>query len=414
MHGIQLIPGGQEIFQLLFADDVVLLSSTPRGLQKQINNLENASRTLGLTVNLEKTKVMVFRKGGFLSKYEKWTYAEQSLEVVNQYKYLGFTLTTRLSETSACVDFANKAKRKTFDILKTMWALGSLNTTIFFQLYDSQVKPMLLYAAEVWGYTKVDIVEKAHLFACKRLLGLNDTSPNQMVYGETGRYPILIDATIATVRYWLKLTKMQANRLPKQALHSMEIIMERDEEDKRVCWLKNIKRCLLSNGFDDVWYNRGVQNEKEFLRLLKNKMIETFKTDWEIKLKTSDRFVFYNSFKSSHHKETYLDELTIKKFRDTLLRFRLGLNELKTNNWFKENQNDTCPFCPDKVENEYHLVYKCATYEHLRIKYLRNYFSLEDLDIVSLLQEPDPPKIRQLAMYLFYCFQERRELTKLP
>ena len=70
LHGIQLIPGGEEIFQLLFADDIVLISSTPTGLQRQINSLEEISRTLGLTVNLDKTKVMVFRKGGFLGRYE--------------------------------------------------------------------------------------------------------------------------------------------------------------------------------------------------------------------------------------------------------------------------------------------------------------------------------------------------------
>ena len=42
-YGIQLIPGQDEIFLLLFADDIVLLSSTSTGLQNQINSLETAS-----------------------------------------------------------------------------------------------------------------------------------------------------------------------------------------------------------------------------------------------------------------------------------------------------------------------------------------------------------------------------------
>ena len=66
MHGFQLLPGGHEIFSLLFADDIVLLSSTPHGLQNQIKNLGIASKPLGLQVNLDKTKIIVFRKGGFL------------------------------------------------------------------------------------------------------------------------------------------------------------------------------------------------------------------------------------------------------------------------------------------------------------------------------------------------------------
>ena len=36
-HGIQLLPGLEEIFLLLFADDVVLVSSTPAGPQNQIS-----------------------------------------------------------------------------------------------------------------------------------------------------------------------------------------------------------------------------------------------------------------------------------------------------------------------------------------------------------------------------------------
>ena len=70
-RGIQLLPGHDEICSLLFADDIVLVSSTPSGLQNQINSLEKASKSLGLTVNLDKTKVMFFRKGGHISAREK-------------------------------------------------------------------------------------------------------------------------------------------------------------------------------------------------------------------------------------------------------------------------------------------------------------------------------------------------------
>ena len=71
-HGIQLLQSLEEILLLLFADDIVLVSSTPSGLQNQINNLEKASNSLGLTVNLDKTKVMIFRKGGHIGAGEKF------------------------------------------------------------------------------------------------------------------------------------------------------------------------------------------------------------------------------------------------------------------------------------------------------------------------------------------------------
>lgn len=42
-QSVQLVPGPLEIFSFLFADDMVLLASTPIGLQCQPNNLNRVS-----------------------------------------------------------------------------------------------------------------------------------------------------------------------------------------------------------------------------------------------------------------------------------------------------------------------------------------------------------------------------------
>ena len=89
-HGIPLGPTEIELFILLFADDLTLLASTVIGLQNPLNALSVAAKRLGLTVNLDKPKVMVFRKGGYLAAKERWFWDDQKLEVVNTYKYLAF------------------------------------------------------------------------------------------------------------------------------------------------------------------------------------------------------------------------------------------------------------------------------------------------------------------------------------
>ena len=71
-HGIQLQLGLAELFLLLFADDLALLSSTATGLQNQLNHLNSVCKEHSLSINTEKSKVMVFRKGWFLGKNEKW------------------------------------------------------------------------------------------------------------------------------------------------------------------------------------------------------------------------------------------------------------------------------------------------------------------------------------------------------
>ena len=52
------------INNLLFADDLTILSKSKYDLQKKISNLENYCEKWGLEVNLDKTKVMVLTKQG--------------------------------------------------------------------------------------------------------------------------------------------------------------------------------------------------------------------------------------------------------------------------------------------------------------------------------------------------------------
>ena len=82
-HGIQLIPGTIDIFLLLFADDVILLSNTIVGLQNQLDSLKRVADRLYLTVNLGKTNIMVFRMGGHLATREKWLYSNAVVKATN-------------------------------------------------------------------------------------------------------------------------------------------------------------------------------------------------------------------------------------------------------------------------------------------------------------------------------------------
>jgi hypothetical protein len=350
---------------------------------------------------------MIFRKGGFIAAREQWTYEGKKIEIVNKYKYLGFWLTTKLSENSACEEFSSKAKGKVVEIMKTMWALGTLNTKVFFQLFDAQVKPMLLYAAEIWGQSKLDVIESAHLFACKRLLSVSDKTPNFMVYGETGRYPLHIDSAIASVRYWLKLSKMHLTRFPKQAEVMLRNSLEINTTEN---WLSKIKKCLELFGFHDIWADGGTRNEAAFIRSLRNRMIDKFKEDWKIKISSSDRFSSYRIFKSEHYIEFYLNDITIKRFRDTLVRLRLGINELGVNKRYNVTNvdNRNCPFCPGIVEDEIHFIFDCPTYEPVRHKYDLNV----DVKTLFVLQNPEADFQRKLAMFAFYGLKHREEMLQ--
>ena len=77
-----------KLFVLFYADDTVILSLSPRDLQKSRDNLKTYSRLRKLTINITKTKVMEFNKNG-RSKNLRFTYDNQIVEIVDELKYLG-------------------------------------------------------------------------------------------------------------------------------------------------------------------------------------------------------------------------------------------------------------------------------------------------------------------------------------
>ncbi|XP_062577027.1 uncharacterized protein LOC134238927 [Saccostrea cucullata] len=69
-------------------DDMVIFAESPEGLQKMLNTLYNYTEEWSLSVNVTKTKIVVFRNGGKLRNNESWFYNNAELEIVNEFKYL--------------------------------------------------------------------------------------------------------------------------------------------------------------------------------------------------------------------------------------------------------------------------------------------------------------------------------------
>ena len=85
---------GLKVYALLYAVDVALVAEDGRELTSMLKTLERWSHRNQMEVNVEKTKIMVFRNGG-RRKSERWRYKGENIEVVREFKYLGFWFTTK-------------------------------------------------------------------------------------------------------------------------------------------------------------------------------------------------------------------------------------------------------------------------------------------------------------------------------
>ena len=66
-NGVEGIDMGMlKLYLLLYADDIVIFSNTSDDLQKGLDVLSDYCQRWKLSVNTEKTKIMVFRNGGNL------------------------------------------------------------------------------------------------------------------------------------------------------------------------------------------------------------------------------------------------------------------------------------------------------------------------------------------------------------
>ena len=60
----------------------------------------------------------------------------------------------------------------------------SLPIDIQIDLFNKTVKPILLYGCELWGIGNIDIIERVQLKIYKQVLGLKQSTPSNMIYGE--------------------------------------------------------------------------------------------------------------------------------------------------------------------------------------------------------------------------------------
>ena len=155
-----------QLFMLSYADDAVVFSKSPEGLQSIRNDLALYCRTWGLNINISKTKAMIFEKGRHTT-YDFFN--NKKLELVTSFKYLGihffkngnwFRTQKRIAQHASCT-------------LHNLFALLNqieLSISEKCRLFDTLVGSILNYSAEVIGLYEAKDIELIHTTFCRWIL----------------------------------------------------------------------------------------------------------------------------------------------------------------------------------------------------------------------------------------------------
>ena len=138
------------INHLLYADDLVLFSTTEEGLQINIDRVHEYCTNWGLVINTGKSKVMVFSKTGRLVKNKfRFVIGMDELEYVNQYKYLGVIFTSNAKFSVAEKTLSMKANRALFSNKPSIFN-KTIKPTSILNIFCALVIPIALYNSDIW------------------------------------------------------------------------------------------------------------------------------------------------------------------------------------------------------------------------------------------------------------------------
>ena len=195
----------ENIYHFLYADDLVLISSSAGGLQRSLNKLGDFAETKSLTVSIKKSKSLIFNTSGILLK-SQFNIKGNDIEPVNTFCYLGFELAAYGTVKHAMKTLLDKAKKALRPLMCTISRFNLPSKTAL-KLFHTYIAPIALYSVENWATlpdkklknhitsdifedidnSKIDVIHRKLL---KYTMGVSKSCPNMAIYGETGEIPL--------------------------------------------------------------------------------------------------------------------------------------------------------------------------------------------------------------------------------
>ncbi|XP_015120516.1 uncharacterized protein LOC107043497 [Diachasma alloeum] len=263
------VVGGEKIFCLKYADDIVVAAESAGELQSMLGTAERFFQENRLEINVNKTKVMVFRGGGRRKKGEKWKIYGKEVEVVNSFKYLGFWFSSKNAYGEHVRKMAGKGTRAVNAAwgVATRAGLSSLDSRLY--ILNVLGKSGATYGTEIWGLKPRETMERVQGRVVKMGMGVSKITPGYLWRAESGRKGLILE----TKRRVLGFLGGGVSRLAKDRLVRVCLSEELRAlgNSNPSAWGKELKEALEEWGGEDFLeiLKRGETEWKEFQDRLK-------------------------------------------------------------------------------------------------------------------------------------------------
>ena len=323
-----------------------------------LNTLNKLSQDNGLTVNMDKTKVMIFNKTGRHMR-RNFYIGNQKVETTREYKYLGFKITPSGEINSGLRDLKDRALKAFFQLKNKMGPLFQRCPPITIKLFETLIKPILLYCSDFWGILKMpknNPLENLHMKFCKQLLGVQKQTTNIGVLLELGKVPLQLYAIKNAIKNWIRIVRHE--KVNKLVTTSYNFALS-----EKLKWTSQIEINLSQIGMMDSFTTKeDISHIKVFQRLYDIFHQKAFS---EIS-RDSSKLRTYNLVKTKIGLENYLSSNIQINTQDRIAftKFRLSNHTLmiEKGRHLKQDRN-----CPNEIEDEIHFMTTCKNYINYRI-----------------------------------------------
>ena len=211
------------IRDFLFADDCALNAFTEKQMQLDVDSFSMACDNFGLTISTKKTEVMFQPAPGKPYYKPHISVNNHELQVVENFTYLGSTLSQDVSLDAEINNRIAKASAAFGRLTKNVWERKGLKLSTKIKVYMAVVLTTLLYASETWtAYSRhIKKINHFHMCCLRRLLHIRwqDKVPDTKVLELSGQSSIHTILMKNQARWAGHLVRMPNCRLPKQLLY---------------------------------------------------------------------------------------------------------------------------------------------------------------------------------------------------
>ena len=202
------------------------------------------------------------------------------------------------------------------------------------------------------------------------MLGVSKQTPTLAVFGDTGRFPLLLRHKIRAIGYWIRIVSLPEHHHLKVAYQCLL----NSYLEGRVNWVSHIKAILTETGNEQVWDQQYITKSKPLSLSVRVRLQKLYRSWWKLQIQDSTlnpKLRTYKIFKFDIHKEMYLTVMYNNNSIKSVAKFRMSSHKLEI-----EKGRHTRPVtpkdqriynrCQQDVDDEIHFLMFCNIFDDRR------------------------------------------------